>query len=79
MQDYLRDTTRTLAQPTLNVGQLEQAPVPVPSLPEQRRIVTYLDELQAKVDALQSLQAETATELVALLPAVLDKAFKGEL
>lgn len=34
---------------------------------------------QAEVDALRRLQAETATELDALLPAILDRAFKGEL
>jgi len=32
-----------------------------------------------EVDALKRLQAETAAELDALLPAILDKAFKGEL
>jgi len=31
------------------------------------------------VDALKRLQAETVAELDALLPAILDKAFKGEL
>jgi type I restriction enzyme, S subunit len=35
--------------------------------------------LQAEVDALKRLQAETAAELDALLPAIFDKAFKGEL
>ena len=35
--------------------------------------------LQSMVDALKRLQAETAAELDALLPAILDKAFKGEL
>jgi type I restriction enzyme S subunit len=35
--------------------------------------------VQAEVDALKRLQAESATELDALLPAVLDRAFKGEL
>lgn len=53
--------------------------IPVPGLPEQRRIVAHLDNLQAKVDALKRLQAETAAELDALLPSILDKAFKGEL
>jgi len=48
-------------------------------LPEQRRIVAELDALQAEVDGLKRLQAETAAELDALLPAILDKAFKGEL
>lgn len=51
----------------------------VPPLPEQFRIVAYLDELQAKADALRRLQAETGAELDALMPAVLDRAFKGEL
>jgi type I restriction enzyme S subunit len=46
---------------------------------EQRRIVAELDALQAEVDALKRLQAETAAELDALLPAILDRAFKGEL
>ncbi len=53
--------------------------IPLPPLPEQRRIVAYLDALQAKVDALRRLQAETGAELDALMPAVLDRAFKGEL
>jgi type I restriction enzyme S subunit len=53
--------------------------ISVPPLSEQHRIVTYLHALQAKVDALKRLQTETATELDALLPSVLDKAFKGEL
>jgi type I restriction enzyme S subunit len=38
-----------------------------------------LKGLQAQVDALKKLQAETAAELDALLPSILDKAFKGEL
>jgi len=55
---------------------------------EQRRIVAELDVLQAEVDALKRLQAETAVELDALLPALLpaspglaatdDRAFKSE-
>ena len=46
---------------------------------EQCRIVAELDALQVRVDALKKLQAETAAELDALLPSILDKAFKGEL
>jgi hypothetical protein len=34
---------------------------------------------QVQVDALKRLQAETAAELDALLPTILDEAFKGEL
>jgi type I restriction enzyme S subunit len=49
------------------------------ALPEQRRIVSELDALQAEVNALKRLQTETTTELDALLPSILDRAFKGEL
>jgi hypothetical protein len=49
--------------------------------------VTYLDGLQAQVSALpvplllagRAAQADTERELSALLPSVLDRAFKGEL
>lgn len=46
---------------------------------EQRRIVAYLDGLQAKVNALRELQSTSGEELPALMPSILDKAFKGEL
>ncbi|MBI4323832.1 MAG: restriction endonuclease subunit S [Chloroflexi bacterium] len=64
---------------SLSVGRIKAIPVPVPPLAEQRRIVAELDALHAKVDALKRLQAETAAELAAFLPAILDRAFKGEL
>lgn len=41
--------------------------------------VAYLDDLQAWVGALKWPQVESAAELEALLPAVLDRAFRGEL
>lgn len=53
--------------------------LPIPPLDEQHRIVAYLDKLQAKVAALRSAQTETERELAALMPSVLDRAFKGEL
>ena len=67
------------AQPSLNAAKVLGTALPLPSLQEQRRIVAYLDGLQTQVDALKKLQAQTAAELDALLPAILDRAFKGEL
>jgi hypothetical protein len=58
---------------------LKDLPVKIPPLAEQRRIVAELDALQAEVDALKRLQTDTAAELDALLPSILDRAFKGEL
>ena len=53
--------------------------VPAPPIEEQNRIVAELDALQTKIVAVKALQAETAAELDAIMPAILDKAFKGEL
>jgi type I restriction enzyme S subunit len=60
-------------------GDAKSFVVPVPPLTEQRRLVAELDALQAEVDALKRLQAETAASLDALLPAILDKAFRGKM
>jgi type I restriction enzyme S subunit len=49
------------------------------SIEEQRRIVQYLDGLQAKVNQLKVFQPQTSVELDVLMPSILDKAFKGEL
>ncbi len=77
--EQITDKKTGTGQPNLNGSKLRRLKVPVPSPDEQRRIVAELDKLQSEVDALKSLQAETTTELDALLPSILDRAFKGEL
>lgn len=80
-QEYLVQRKTGLADAQVNISQkiLKATPLAYPPLPEQRRIVAELDALQAEVDGLKRLQAETSAELDALLPAILDRAFKGEL
>jgi type I restriction enzyme, S subunit len=60
---------------TLGIEALAKITVPVPPIEKQHEF----DALQAKADALKALQVESAAELDALLPAVLAKAFAGEL
>lgn len=82
VREYVSRVAKGTSPTMKKISQGTVMNIPFPSglsLPEQRRIVAYLDDLQAKVDALKRLQAETAAELNALLPSVLDKAFKGEL
>jgi type I restriction enzyme S subunit len=62
----------------LNVADMRNVPVPVPSQPEQRRIVEYVEKVRSRVDAMKDLQVKTAAELDAMLPAILDRAFHGE-
>ena len=78
-EDQIATLSKGSASPHLNIGALRHFRLRLPALAEQRRIVAELDALQAEVDALKRLQAETAAELDALLPAILDRAFKGEL
>jgi type I restriction enzyme S subunit len=77
--EYANRLSGRTRMPKLNRKQLFGFDFTHPPLAEQRRIVAELDALQAEVDALKRLQAETAAELDALLPAILDKAFNGEL
>ena len=49
-----------------------------PKIPRPAEIMVELAALPSEVGALKRLQAETAAELDALLPAILDKAFEGE-
>jgi len=78
VQDYFIEATRTLAQPTLNVGLIEILPVPLPPLAEQRRIVAKVDALMALCDRLEaSLTAADETRrrlLEALLAEALSPA-----
>jgi type I restriction enzyme S subunit len=79
IRDRMAEKSRGDMIPHIVLRQIKAFPIPAPSLAEQCRIVEYFDNLQAKVDAVKRLQAETATELEAMLPSVLDRAFRGEL
>lgn len=39
----------------------------------------FFNDLQAKVNIMKQIEAETQQELNAILPLILDKAFKGDL
>ncbi|MCA9422496.1 MAG: restriction endonuclease subunit S [Nitrospira sp.] len=60
---------------TLGLDKLEAIDVPVPSYEKQ----LWFDKLQSKVQEIRKVQSITTVELDALLPSILDKAFKGEL
>ena len=77
--EYANRLSGRTRMPKLNRKQLFGFGFSHPPLPEQHRIVAYLDGLQVQVDALKRIQAETAAELATLLPSVLAKAFRGEL
>ena len=65
--------------PNFTKAQLTNWKLPLLPLPEQHRIVEYLDGVQTQVAELKRLQAESAAELERLGGAVLARAFRGEL
>jgi type I restriction enzyme S subunit len=65
--------------PHIVLKEIRNFPIPTPPIDDQRHIVAYLDNMQSKLDALKCLQNETAAELDALMPSILDRAFRGEL
>jgi len=77
--DRAWSATTGSAQPTIPLRAIRELPIPLPPLAEQRRTIRELDCLQGEVDRLRGLQAETTTELDALLPSVLSRAFAGDL
>lgn len=82
VRDFIQSRARGTSPSMKKIAQRDVMEIPFPEaidLAEQLRIVAYLDDLQAQVDELTALQDSTQAELDALLPSVLDKAFKGEL
>lgn len=82
VRDYIKRKAKGTSPTMKKISQEVVMSIPFPSnlsLPEQRRIVAYLDELQTKVDTMKRLREQAIKELDALLPSILDKAFKGEL
>ena len=78
-EDQIGEMMKGSASPHLNIGSLKKFNFILTPIEEQRHIVAHLDRLQAKADVLKALQTQTTAELDALLPSILDKAFKGEL
>ncbi len=63
MQSNFAGDTRTLAQPTLNVGLIRSSPTPLPPAAEQARIVARVTELRRLCATLRErLQAQQATQ-----------------
>jgi type I restriction enzyme S subunit len=69
-KQFLGDT-RTLAQPTLNIGLIRNATTPLPPLAEQHRIVVKVDQLMDLCDRLESKQADAESAHAQLVQGLL--------
>jgi type I restriction enzyme S subunit len=68
-----------IAIPNVNASKLKQIPLPLPPLPEQRRIVAKIEELFSKLDAGVEALKKVKAELKRYRQAVLKYAFEGKL
>jgi type I restriction enzyme S subunit len=78
-EDHILPLSKGSASPHLNIGALRRFPFILPSLSEQEELVRKLNALQSKARGIKLLQSETAAELDAMIPSILDKAFRGGL
>jgi type I restriction enzyme S subunit len=77
--DILKNSLQGVDQPFVNKPKLLDIPIPLPPLPEQRRIVTKLEELFTRLDAGVSALKKTQAQLKRYHQSVLKAAFEGKL
>jgi len=78
-EEQILPLSKGSASPHLNIGSLRKFRFILPPIDEQRNWVNYLDDIQERAITLRFVQGDSQKELDALLPSILDKAFKGEL
>ena len=76
-KNQVNEQCRGLTTPHLRVGDAPNIKIPIAPSEIQHLIVAHLDRLQVKVDELKRLQAETETQIAALIPSILNRTFMG--
>lgn len=70
--------TRAVAMPKLAISRLKQISIPLPPLPEQQKIVEYLDNIFAKNKILQEKYKQDLKNFEELKQSILKQAFEDE-
>lgn len=79
IKDWLEQNSSATTVAIINKGRFSAAPVPLPPLAEQKRIVAKLEALNAKSARARTALARIETLVSRYKQAVLSKAFSGEL
>lgn len=82
VRDFIRMHAKGTSPTMKKISQGVVSAIPFPTSvtrENQVRLVKQLDDLREKLDQASRLQSNTHDELNAMLPAILDRAFKGEL
>ncbi|EJE3019281.1 restriction endonuclease subunit S [Escherichia coli] len=79
MQTWLVQSSKEVARKTLNLKDLKNAFVPLPSIEEQREIVRRVEQLFAYADTIEKQVNNALARVNNLTQSILAKAFRGEL
>jgi type I restriction enzyme S subunit len=78
-EEAARNMTGSVGQQRVPVHFLKSVKIPFAPIEEQKKLVSYLSRIKSFEISIDKLQQKTEEELEKLIPAILDKAFKGEL
>ncbi|MCU0835837.1 MAG: restriction endonuclease subunit S [Chromatiaceae bacterium] len=79
LQWWLTKSAREVARKTLNLSELGGTQIALPSHEEQAEIIRRVETLFTYADRLEARYAAARVRVAGLTPALLDKAFRGEL
>jgi type I restriction enzyme S subunit len=79
LQEHSAAGTRGVGNKNLVLKFIREFPMPTPTLNQQKDIVEALNDIRSTATVLSHQRSSSASGLEAFLPAVLDKAFRGEM
>ena len=75
----MMSAVKAVAQPSLSMGTIRQAPIAFPSLAEQHQIVQEIESRLSVCDKVEESITESLEKAEALRQSILKKAFEGNL
>jgi len=78
-KSLMMSAVKAVAQPSLSMGTIRQAPIAFPSLEEQHQIVREIESRLSVCDKIEQSITETLEKSEALRQSILRKAFEGKL
>ena len=79
VQKIIENFTKIVGQPKLALFRIKEIQIPLAPLPEQKRIVSYLDQISEKQKILLKIYENIDNQITELKQSILNKAFRGGL
>lgn len=78
-QSFIEENSTGATIKNVSLKTMRAYRLPLPPLPIQQKVVSYLDEISSKMEKIKQIQKEKMQSLKALKASILDGAFRGEL